>query len=110
MANDNPPPKLLGGLMASLGLVMAAAGSKLSDAEGGTSYFVTVGLCLLVSGGLLYLGKKAALLAYAATLAVIWIWSLKEGGGDTSFWLPRVALPTLVGLYVFSNRVRPRLY
>ena len=110
MANENPPPKLLGGLLASLGLVMAVAGSKLSDMEGGTSYFVTVGLCVMVSGALLYLGKKIALLAYAATLAVIWIWSLRESGGDTSVWLPRVALPTLLGFYIFSSRVRSRLY
>ena len=110
MANENPPPKLLGGLLASLGLVMAVAGSKLSDMEGGTSYFVTVGLCVMVSGALLYLGKKVALLAYAATLAVIWIWSLRESGGDTGVWLPRVALPTLLGIYIFSSRVRSRLY
>ena len=110
MANENPPPKLLGGLMAALGLVMAAAGRQLTEIEGGTSYFVTVGICLIVTGLLLYSGKKLALLAYAATLAVVWIWSLKESGGDPGEWLPRVALPTLVGIYVFSSRVRQRLY
>jgi quinoprotein glucose dehydrogenase len=110
MENENPPPKMLGGLMASLGLVLAAAGGNLTDAEGGGSYFIAVGLCLVVSGALLYLGKKLALLAYAATLAVVWIWSLKQSGGDSAEWLPRVALPTLVGIYVFSSRVRQRLY
>jgi quinoprotein glucose dehydrogenase len=110
MANENPPPKMLGGLLASLGLVLAAAGGKLSDIEGGGSYFVTVGICLLISGLLLYSGKKLALLAYAVTLAVVWIWSLKESGSDAGAWLPRVALPTLLGIYIFSNRVRSRLY
>lgn len=110
MANENPPPKMLGGLMASLGLVLAVAGTKLSDVEGGTSYFVTVGILVLVSGGLLYLGKKLALFAYTVTLAVVWIWSLKESGSDVGAWLPRVALPSLLGIYIFSRRVRERLY
>jgi glucose dehydrogenase len=110
MANENPPPKLLGGLMACLGLVLAGAGGKLTDVEGGGSYFVTVGICLFISGALLYLGKKLALLAYGVTLAVVWIWSLKESGSDPGEWLPRVALPTLVGIYIYSSRVRSRLY
>lgn len=110
MANENPPPRMLGGLMASLGLVLAAAGGKLTDVEGGSSYFVTLGICLIVSGALLYFGKKLALLAYGATLAVVWIWSLQESGSDAGEWLPRVALPTLVGIYIFSSRVRSRLY
>ena len=109
MANDNPPPKMLGGLMAALGVVLAFAGGELSEAEGGGKYFITVGICLAISGALLYLGKKLALFAYAATLAVVWIWSLREAGSDVGEWLPRVALPTLVGLYVFSSRVRSRL-
>lgn len=109
MANENPPPKMLGGLMAALGVVLAFAGGNLTEAEGGGTYFISLGIGLVVSGALLYLGKKLALLAYAATLAMVWIWSLKEAGGDTSAWLPRVALPTLVAFYVFSSRVRSRL-
>jgi glucose dehydrogenase len=110
MANENPPPKMLGGLMASLGLILAFAGGNLTEAEGGGKYFITVGICLFISGALLFLGKKLALLAYAATLAVVWIWSIKESGGDPGAWAPRVALPTLIGFYVFSSRVRSRLY
>lgn len=103
--SDVEPPKVFGGLLAALGLVIAGTGATLD----GGNYFLVLGALVLVCGCLLYLGKKSALVMYGLTLAVVWIWSFRDADGDTGMLLSRVTLPTLVAFYVFSYRVRSRL-
>lgn len=105
MPSDFPPPKLFGGLLASLGVLLAGAGMSLDNDK----YFMVVGVLMLVSGLLVYSGKKLALVTYGVTLAVVWIWSLKDAGGEVNAILPRVALPTLIAFYLYSYRVKSRL-
>jgi glucose dehydrogenase len=109
MADDVVPPRMFGGLLAALGFMLAIGGAQLSDIEGGGNYFVVVGIGALISGLLLYSGKKLALFAYGVTLAVIWIWTLKEADGDMAVIIPRIALPTLLAFYIYSYRIKSRL-
>jgi quinoprotein glucose dehydrogenase len=101
-------PTVFGGLLAFLGLVMAI-GSLSSGLGAGMTYFIIVGVLLLVTGLLIFAGKSSALIVYGVTLAVVWFWSLRDIGWVMDQLLPRVALPTLLGLYIYSNRIRPRL-
>lgn len=96
--------------MAALGFVLAIAGAGLRGEDSGASYFLWVGILLIVSGLLFYSGKKLGLYAYGLLLAVIWIWTLKIANGDPGVLISRLGLLTLIGFYVFSYRVRSRLY
>jgi quinoprotein glucose dehydrogenase len=108
-SNMPNPPKLFGALLALLGLALAGAGLHMSVNLGGGAYFVVVGLLIAATGALLFLGRAAALWVYAVALAVVWLWSLQDSGGRMGELLPRVAMPTLLGLYLFSARIRERL-
>jgi quinoprotein glucose dehydrogenase len=104
------PPRLFGGLLFLLGLVLAGGGLHLNiNYGGGGSYFLVVGLLIAASGALLFLGRSSALVVYGVALATVWIWSFRDVGANLPELLPRVALPTLVALYVFSSKIRPRL-
>ena len=108
--SSEEPPRMLGGLLALLGLALAGGGLHMNlNLGGGGTYFLVVGILVLVSGVLLYQGKSAALGAFGVALATVWIWSLKDEGANFSALLPRVALPTLFGLYIFSGKIRSRL-
>src|SRR5688500_1846891 len=78
------PPRLLGGLMMMLGLVLVGGGVQLgaTDMATGGAYFLVVGVLVLVSGALIVAGRKAAVPVYGVTLAVVWTWSLKDTGGE----------------------------
>ncbi|HEX6638414.1 MAG TPA: hypothetical protein VF033_12225 [Steroidobacteraceae bacterium] len=102
---DVEPPKALGGLLAAIGLVAAGGGASIDDGR----YYLVIGLLLLVTGILLYAGKKLGLILYGVTLAVMWIWSLNDAQGDMTILMARVWLPTLAAFYLFSYRVRSRL-
>ena len=101
------PPRALGALLAIMGLALAFGGGL--DLHSGGLYFATIGLLIAVTGVLLFMGRAAALPVYALTLAVIWIWSLIDARGGGDALIPRVALPTVIGLYLFFSKVRSRL-
>ncbi|MBS1143778.1 MAG: glucose dehydrogenase [Proteobacteria bacterium] len=109
MPSENPP-RLLGALLILLGLAFAGGGFHLNtNLGGGGSYFIVVGLLVALSGYLAYAGKSLALVAYGVTLLIVWAWSFKETGGQMDQLLPRAGLPTLIGLYLFSSKIRERL-
>lgn len=104
------PPRVFGALLFLLGLALAGGGLHLHFiADSGGSYFMVVGLLLMSAGALVFWGKVLALIVYALALLVIWGWSFHETGGALALFIPRVAMPTLIGLYVFSSRIRSRL-
>jgi|GEM_PF-3040140 len=104
------PPRVLGCLLLALGLALAVGGLHLNmDLGGGGSYFTAVGALLALAGFLIFSGRSVALAVYGLALLLVWGWSLKDVGANLPELLPRVGLPTLVGLYVFSNKVRARL-
>lgn len=107
VTSSTNPPRALGALITILGLALAVGGAL--DLQHGGLYFVSVGLLSAASGVLLFLGRSVALLAYALTLLAIWSWSLIDAGGRFDVLVPRVALPTLIGLFLFSSKVRSRL-
>ena len=100
-------PQGLGGLLAVLGLTLMLAGAQLSEHHG--NYYVIVGIGVMLSGLLIFKGRKLALLVFGLTLATAWIWSLVDVGRDMGELVPRVGLLTLFGFYLFSAGVRSRL-
>jgi len=102
------PPRVLGSLLVLLGLVLLLGGVSMRGADG-SLYFIVLGTLIASSGTLLALGRAAAIPVYAATLAVCWVWSLVDLGGDVGQLISQVFVPTLIGLYLFSSRVRSRL-
>ncbi|WP_341675508.1 hypothetical protein [Niveibacterium sp. SC-1] len=104
------PPRVLGCLLLALGLALAVGGLHLKMNLGGDgSYFAVVGGLVALAGFLAFSGRSAAVLVYGLTLLVVWGWSLQEVGANPPELLPRVGLPTLIGLYLFSGKVRARL-
>jgi quinoprotein glucose dehydrogenase len=102
------PPRTLGILLAVLGVVMILGGIKLLM-MGDDYYFIIVGAGVLVSGLFISSGRILGAYVYGATLGVIVMWSAMEAGTDWGQLLPRITVPLLLGVYVFSNKVRNRL-
>lgn len=106
--NDKNPPRVFGIILAVLGAALAIGGVNLLGMGGGY-YFLAVGIGVALSGVLMASGRLLGAYAYGATLLMLVVWSLVEAGSDLQQLLPRIALPVLIGLYVFSSRVRSRL-
>ncbi len=106
--SNTKSPRAFGVLLAVFGAVMSIGGIKLIT-MGDNAYFLIVGIGILLSGVFISLGKLLGAYTYGVTLAVVVIWSFLEVGLDMGQLLPRIAVPILIGLYIFSNRVRARL-
>lgn len=102
------PPRTLGVLLAILGIGMIAGGFKLVM-MGDNAYFVFVGAGVVLSGVFISLGKLLGAYVYGATLALVVVWSYLEVGINWEELLPRIVVPILVGIYIFSGNVRARL-
>ncbi len=107
MSNEPKPTKNFGYLLAVLGVAFTIGGIDLVR-MGDNFYFVVFGLGFLTSGVLVSRGKLLGAYVYAVTFAVIVLWSLLEVGANAGQLLPRLLMPTLVGLYIFV-KVHPRL-
>ncbi|MBF9034317.1 glucose dehydrogenase [Rhodobacterales bacterium HKCCE2091] len=90
---------VLGCVLILMGLVITAGGVWLI-ALGGSWYYAPAGIGLLVTGLLLFRGRRAAvplyLLVWLATLA----WAFWEVGTDWWAQVPRLVAPTVVLLLV----------
>jgi len=73
----------LGTLVALAGLALGAGGVKLL-LLGGSLYFALMGLALIASGVLIFMGKRAGAWLYAGALLATMIWAWWEVGSD--FW------------------------
>ncbi|MBV8465918.1 MAG: hypothetical protein JO218_08230 [Burkholderiales bacterium] len=104
---DNRPTRA-GTLLMILGALLTFGGIRLMM-MGDNAYFLVVGIGLLATGVLIRSGKRLGLGIYGATLAFVYIASIAELGANMQALLPRILMPTLVGLYLFSGRVRDRL-
>lgn len=107
MSSQNPP-RVLGALLAVLGAALAFGGFSMLQ-QGDNAYFLVAGLGILASGACIALGKLAGAWLYAATFAVMVVWSLSETGPNPGQLLPRILVPALLCFYIFSSRVRDRL-
>ena len=106
--SQSRPTRLLGILLALFGAALMVAGIRLLT-MGDNAYFLVIGVGVLATGVLVGQGKRAGLPVYGVTLAVILVWSTVEIGLVVSELLPRIALPIILGLYLFSERVKRHL-
>jgi quinoprotein glucose dehydrogenase len=102
------PPRVLGILITIMGAALMAAGINFIT-RGDSPYFLVIGIGIVASGILMALGKRLGVYAYGLSLLVILVWSIIEEGMDISALLPRVAVPILLGVYVFSKKITGRL-
>lgn len=110
-APPNPAaPRLLGVLLVVLGL-SASIGTLVANdpASPSSLYFVIIGLLWSFAGVHLFFGRVAARTWYGWSLALVWFWSLAEFELSESQLYLQLIMPTLLGLYLFSNRVTDRL-
>ncbi len=103
------PPKRLGILLAILGAALSFAGVYLLILGGRTPYFVVAGIGIAASGVLIASGKLAGVYVYFVNLGLMLVWSIAETGGDVGQIITRLALATVIGLYLASDKVRSRL-
>lgn len=91
--------RLLGGLLALIGLVLAIDGIVLLGA-GGSAYYLFAGLGLLVSSVLIWRGKASGAWVYLAVVAATIVWALWESGFNGWALVPRLAGPVLLAVAV----------
>ena len=108
MSDKKKAPRIFGFLLTLLGLALFGGGVRIF-LMGGGFYFIIVGAGVAISGFLITRGHKSGAYLYLFTLAVIIAWSLFEVGIDFKRLLPRISIPTLIALYIFSKRIQDRL-
>jgi glucose dehydrogenase len=107
-SNRRKPPHVLGGLLALLGAALLMGGFGIYSMGGGV-YFLLVGAGLAYVGTLIFMGKMLGIWLYVGLLLMMAVMTLVEVGLDFPQLLVRLGLPLLIGVYLFSDRVRPRL-
>jgi glucose dehydrogenase len=103
------PPRIFPILLLAIGVVLFAGGVQLA-LLGGSLYYVICGAALIGSAVLLWRGRKAGAHLYFVMLLGTWIWALWEAGLDGWALMPRVAGPTILGLWLLTPFVRRRLH
>ena len=89
--------------------MLSFAGVYLLTIGGRTPYFVVAGFGIAVSGVLIAAGKRMGLYIYCANYVLMLVWSSLEADEKTNHVVPRMFLPTIIGLYLLSHKVRSRL-
>ncbi|WP_371929904.1 membrane-bound PQQ-dependent dehydrogenase, glucose/quinate/shikimate family [Bradyrhizobium sp. CCGUVB1N3] len=87
-------PRVLGGIVALLGLILAGGGAYLASL-GGSLYYVLAGVMLVAAGLLMIRGKIAGIYTYVGAFAFTAVWSFWEVG--LSGW---ELIPRLVGPFI----------
>src|SRR5215813_8773377 len=99
-------PRLLGGVVAALGVILAGGGAYLASL-GGSLYYVLVGAMLVASGLLMVKGKIAGVYTYVGAFAFTAVWSFWEIGLSGWELIPRLFGPFV--LLVLAILVAPVL-
>ncbi len=102
--DNEDAPRLLGLLVTVYGVALAGGG-LFSD----TLYYLIAGGVMAFSGLYLHFGSMAAVWWYAFGLVLMWVWSGIEVGPAFKPVFYRVAFATVIGLYLFSDRITSRL-
>jgi quinoprotein glucose dehydrogenase len=89
-------------LFAGLSGLYLAAGGVWLIAVGGSPYYVTAGIVMLVVAALVYRRSSLSLVVYALLLIATLAWALAESGPD--FWAlaPRTGILTLYGVWLLA--------
>ncbi|MHC1480799.1 membrane-bound PQQ-dependent dehydrogenase, glucose/quinate/shikimate family [Frateuria aurantia] len=90
---------LLAVLILLLGIVELAGGGWLV-VLGGSWYYLLCGAALVVTAWLLLRARPAAVGLYLAIYVVTALWTIWESGTDYWGWVPRMAVPTVLGFFV----------
>ncbi len=85
------PLRVVGGLLAVLGLALAAGGLRLVTL-GGSPVDLIIGIVLVTAGNLLLLRRTEGAWLYGALTVLVCVWSVAEVGVDGWTLLPRVGL------------------
>ncbi len=86
-------------LIALIGLITLYMGGQLV-LVGGSAAYALIGLSLLITAGLLFQKKRAALTFYAVVMWAILVWIIAEVGFDKWQWIPRGDIFALIGLWL----------
>ncbi len=98
----------LGGLLAIVGIVLGIGGAWLLGL-GGSAYYLPAGLAHLVTGVLISRGRVLGVWIYCAVFVATLAWALAEVGLDFWLLLPRIGLPLVLALYMFTPWMRTQL-
>ncbi len=93
--------RLLGGVLALVGLILAIGGGWLL-ALGGSPYYLPAGLGLIVSGVLMLRGQVLGAWVYVAVFLVTVVWALWEVGLKGWPLVPRLVAPSVLLLLVLA--------
>src|SRR5215471_18233552 len=99
-------PRVLGSIVALLGLILAGGGAYLASL-GGSLYYVLVGAMLIAAGLLMIKGRIAGFYTYAGAFAFTAVWSFWEVGLSGWELIPRLFGPFV--LFVLATLVAPML-
>lgn len=88
--------RVLGSVIALLGMVLLAGGGWLA-ALGGSWYYLLAGVGLAISGVLLFRGRNAGAGWFALVFVGTLLWTWWESGGDYWRWVPRLGLIVVLG-------------
>ncbi|MFK7913035.1 MAG: membrane-bound PQQ-dependent dehydrogenase, glucose/quinate/shikimate family [Pseudomonadales bacterium] len=108
-AKQFPKPRLLSILLGLLGLGLLIPGVQLASL-GGSWYYGSAGLVLLVCAVLLFRGQRAAAALYGVFLVATVVWAWLETGADAWALLPRLGFFLAIGLLFCLPRVRRGLW
>jgi quinoprotein glucose dehydrogenase len=95
------PPRIYAFLLAGIGLVLTAGGCRLVML-GGSVYYLVAGVAWMLSGVLLWLGRRLGSLVYGSMLLGTIVWSLWEVGFDMWALLPRLLAPLVIGVWLLT--------
>ena len=109
MTQKTKPPIIFGILLAVLGIALVVGGRRISTMGGSGLYFIVVGLGIAASGGLIAAGKVLGIRVYTAVLCLMIVWSFVEVGANFQALLPRLALPIIFAIYMYSGKVKSSL-
>ncbi len=87
--------RILGAVIALIGLVLAIGGIQLITL-GGSLYYGVVGILMILSGLLLFLGRSAGVWLYVAIFVGTVIWALWEVGLNGWALVPRLVAPLVL--------------
>src|SRR5882762_5429460 len=95
------PPRIFAALLTGIGLVLIVGGIRLLML-GGSPYYLVAGLAWVLSGALLWRGRRLGSLVFGSMLLGTLIWALWEAGFDAWGLVPRLAAPLVIGLWFLT--------